>query len=176
MLVSEIIKGIESKSLTMKQVAEKYDVSDRTVQTKIKNLGYTWISKESKYDYLGELPEPIELEFSSLLTKNKSQNSTGNKKTKKASTSVSKSTSKNNVNSEIASTKENETISDAKAQVIINDALDRLLYGEDQPKRIYRGFYIDEDIISIIDNVKSGNKSDVINEALRMVFKEKGLL
>lgn len=43
-------------------------------------------------------------------------------------------------------------------------------------KRVFKAFYLDADIISVIDNIDSGIKSDLVNECLRKVFKDKGLL
>lgn len=56
-----------------------------------------------------------------------------------------------------------------------SDNIDRLLAGK-KAKKEYRGFYLDHDIISIIDNVDNGIKSELVNECLRKVFKEKGIL
>lgn len=58
------------------------------------------------------------------------------------------------------------------------DALDMILQvqASKKPKRISRSFYIDDDILPILDSVKGGLKSDLVNEALRMVFRMKGLL
>lgn len=41
--------------------------------------------------------------------------------------------------------------------------------------RKYRGFYFDADILAVLDAYE-GNKSDLMNELLREVFIEKGLL
>jgi hypothetical protein len=57
------------------------------------------------------------------------------------------------------------------------DAIDLLLqHPQKRSKRVYRGFYFDDDVLSIIDRVPKSYKSELINEALRKVFKEKGLL
>ncbi|MCJ7992914.1 hypothetical protein MUB15_33200 [Priestia sp. OVS21] len=57
------------------------------------------------------------------------------------------------------------------------DAIDILLQNpKDRSKRVYRGFYFDDDVLSIIDRVPKSYKSELVNEALRKVFKEKGLL
>jgi transcriptional antiterminator len=45
MLVSKIIHKIMMKEMTIKELAELYGVSDRTIQLKIKKLGYEWDSK-----------------------------------------------------------------------------------------------------------------------------------
>ncbi|MBU8855711.1 hypothetical protein BGM24_27720, partial [Bacillus sp. FJAT-26377] len=57
------------------------------------------------------------------------------------------------------------------------DAIDILLQSpKDRSKRVYRGFYFDNDVLSVIDRVPKSYKSELVNEALRKVFKEKGLL
>ncbi|MDQ0859691.1 HTH domain-containing protein [Bacillus sp. V2I10] len=70
MLVSEIIHKITAKEMTIKELAELYNVSDRTIQMKIKKLGYEWDSKQSIYNYVGESPEPSDVDFSTLFGKN----------------------------------------------------------------------------------------------------------
>jgi hypothetical protein len=88
-------------------------------------------------------------------------------------------------NSEIAASvsylNESESTSDSvsKASTTTSkvDAIDLLLqHPKNLSKRVYRGFYFDDDVLSIIDRVPKSYKSELINEALRKVFKEKGLL
>ncbi|MFD9365201.1 HTH domain-containing protein [Priestia megaterium] len=40
MLVKEMLNKIMVKEITIKELADKYDVSTRTIQLKIKKLGY----------------------------------------------------------------------------------------------------------------------------------------
>ncbi|GAB1794780.1 hypothetical protein PMEGAS228_12980 [Priestia megaterium] len=47
---------------------------------------------------------------------------------------------------------------------------------KDRSKRVYRDFYFDDDVLRIIDRVPKNYKSELVNEALRKVFKEKGLV
>ncbi|MED3953306.1 hypothetical protein P4603_14475 [Priestia aryabhattai] len=56
--------------LPIKELAHQYDVSTRTIQSKIKKLGYEWDSKESIYRYVGEESEPLDVNFSTLISKN----------------------------------------------------------------------------------------------------------
>ena len=168
MLVKDIISKIESKELKIGELAQKYGKSDRTIQNKIKKLGYIWSSKESKYHYGGQDPEPSEIDFDSLF-ENKKNSSL--KASKNASTNKSESKTKGETRGEYASMSNSTNDS----QIDFNK-LDELLAGGKKPKRAYKGYYFDEDIVSIIENVESGNKSDLINEALRIVFKQRGLL
>ncbi len=170
MLVSDIINKIQSKELKIKELAVKMGVSDRTVQSKIKSLGYVWNSKEARYEYIGEEEEKniSSLNFDSLFNKKSSKNDNSLKKQSKSLTKF------NNIphdsNFDRKSYKKESTNKPL-------DRIDILLAGIDEKKdRIYRGFYFDQDILAIIDRADKGNKSNLVNEILRKVFKEKGLL
>jgi transcriptional antiterminator len=152
MLVKEILNKIMLKEMTIKELAALYNVSDRTIQSKIKKLGYEWNSKKSIYNYVGEDPEPVDVDFNTLF----------------GQTSKMLAEQKQ-TNSEIAASASTST---SKA-----DAIDILLQNpKNRSKRVYRGFYFDEDVLGIIDRVPKSYKSELVNEALRKIFKEKGLL
>ena len=164
MLVKEILNKIKVKEITIKELADMYDVSTRTIQLKIKKLGYEWDNKQSIYRYVGKELEPLELDFSTLFSK-------ANK------TLVEQ----NQTNSETASAIESESNSasylKASRDASKVDAIDILLQNpKDRSKRVYRGFYFDDDVLTIIDRVPKSYKSELVNEALRKVFKEKGFL
>lgn len=164
MLVKEILNKIMAKELTIKELADTYDVSTRTIQLKIKKLGYEWDNKQSMYSYVGKDQEPLDLDFSTLISKN----STMPGKQKLATSEVTASTS-------YVDESESTSTSSSKASTV--DAIDLLLQSpKDRSKRVYRGFYFDNDVLSIIERVPKSYKSELINEALRKVFKEKGLL
>lgn len=42
MLVKKMLNGIMMKEITIKELADQYGVSTRTIQSKIKKLGYEW--------------------------------------------------------------------------------------------------------------------------------------
>ena len=71
MLVKKMLNGIMMKEITIKELADQYDVSTRTIQLRIKKLGYEWDSKQSIYRYVGEEPEPLEVDFNTLISKTK---------------------------------------------------------------------------------------------------------
>ncbi|MBD8848518.1 hypothetical protein IFU32_31100 [Bacillus megaterium] len=168
MLVKEILNKIMVKELTIKELAETYDVSTRTVQLKIKKLGYEWDSKQSIYRYVGKDPEPLDLDFSTLISKN-SIIPVGQKQ---ANDEVAASVSYINESESTSA-----SVSKASTTASKVDAIDLLLqHPQKRSKRVYRGFYFDDDVLSIIDRVPKSYKSELINEALRKVFKEKGLL
>lgn len=154
-----MLNGIMMKEITIKELADQYDVSTRTIQLKIKKLGYEWDSKESIYRYVGEESEPLDVDFSTLISKNSKMPAEQKLATSEVAASVSYL---------------NESESTSASTV---DAIDILLQSpKDRSKRVYRGFYFDDDVLSIIDRVPKSYKSELVNEALRKIFKEKGLL
>jgi hypothetical protein len=164
MLVKKMLNGIMMKEITIKELADRYNVSTRTIQSKIKKLGYEWDSKESIYRYVGEESEPVDVDFSTLISKNSKMPA----EQKLATSEVAASTS-------YVDESESTSTSSSKASTV--DAIDLLLQSpKDRSKRVYRGFYFDDDVLSIIDRVPKSYKSELVNEALRKVFKEKGLL
>jgi transcriptional antiterminator len=148
MLVGEILKKIINKEITINELATMYSVTDQTIHRKIKKLGYEWDKKKSTYSYIGKSPQPLDTDFSTLFRKKQASNYKQSQIKNKAS--YSKGTS---------------------------DILDVLLVRtKSPPKRVYQGFYFDKDVLSIINSVPKNYKSELVNEALRKVFKEKGLL
>jgi uncharacterized protein YkuJ len=168
MLVKKMLNGIMMKEITIRELADQYDVSTRTIQSKIKKLGYEWDSKESIYRYIGEESEPLNVDFSTLISKNSKM-------------PVKQKLANNEVAASVSYSNESESISARflKASTASSkiDAIDLLLqHPKERSKRVYRGFYFDHDVLSIIDRVPKSYKSELVNEALRKVFKEKGLL
>ena len=168
MLVKKMLNGIMMEEITIKELADQYGVSTRTIQLRIKKLGYEWDSKQSIYRYVGEEPEPLEVDFNTLVSKNSKVLVEQKQTTSEIAASIS------NINeSEITST----SFLKASTNASKVDAIDILLQNpKDRSKRVYRGFYFDDDVLSIIDRVPKSYKSELVNEALRKIFKEKGLL
>jgi hypothetical protein len=189
MLVRGMIEAISDKKLKVNDLAKKYEVSDRTIQTKIKKLGFEWDSVEGKYNFVGTDESIFDKDIDEVFKKN-------SKTTKQLTGTfpIQKRVKKNirTANKEVASSIQKvnknrpEKDSDIDSESIIRknmkknnkkkiDNIDHLLAGK-KAKREFRGFYLDNDVLQIIDNVDSGIKSELVNECLRKVFKEKGLI
>lgn len=185
MLVKDMIKAIENKEIKVAELATQYSFSDRTIQTKIKNLGFEWIATEARYSFVGTDKSVFDIAIEDVFKKAISNAGKSNvrreiqKNSKQIASTIEKTsvktpekTIKNNSNS---NSKGNSIITSAKAGTKDSDNIDRLLAGK-KAKKAYRGFYLDSDVLAIIDNVDSGVKSELVNECLRKVFREKGLL
>lgn len=157
MLVKDLVKAIANKELKVKDIAESYSTSDRTIQGKIKKLGFEWDSKGRSYRFIGNDTSVYNLTIDDVFK--------------------SKNTSVSNEGKVIKEVKKDIEIN---TEIKINNAsdnIDRLLAGKKlKAKKEYRGFYFDDDVLAIIDSVNSGAKSELVNECLRKVFKDKGLL
>ncbi|HDR3524341.1 hypothetical protein ACTFSJ_27555 [Bacillus cereus group sp. MYBK12-2] len=177
MLVKDVLSKIEQRELSIKGLAEQYGLSDRSIQNKIKGLGFQWNSIEGKYEYKGEdLESTLNLNSDDAFKKKSRTGSTGKRKPE-----PNKSDSENKV--EVKTEEQHGEIkskSNVKAQKKPSaslDEIDRILSGGGKKKsRKYRGFYFDLDLLEIVDSVEVGDKSDLINECLRKVFEEKGLV
>ncbi|WP_368896531.1 hypothetical protein, partial [Priestia megaterium] len=127
-----------------------------------------WDSKESIYRYVGEESEPLDVDFSTLISKNSKMPA----KQQLANSEIAASVSYLNESESTNDSFEKASTNDSKV-----DAIDLLLqHPKERSKQVYRGFYFDQDVLSIIDRVPKSYKSELVNEALRKVFKEKGLL
>jgi hypothetical protein len=171
MIISELISKIGSE-IKVRELAEMYNVSERTIQSKIKALGFKWNASKGEYEFIGQDKSVFDLEIDSVFTSKGKRNNN----VKKASRNIDSAKSEVASTKEVINTSRNESKNTSiKADKKEMDSIDILLAGG-KSKRQYRGFYFDDDVLSIIDSVKGGGKSDLINEVLRKVFKEKGLL
>lgn len=162
MLVKDVLSKIEKKETSVKELAEAYGVSTRTVQNKIKKLGFTWNPKKAVYQYFvsdeessASYEEASEMEFASLF----SSAFTGKSEREVAATTV-------------------RSERKAKPKQIDDEysIIDEIL-GAKQEKKDYRGFYLTADVLKVIDSVADKRKkSELVNEALRIVFRNRGLL
>lgn len=156
MLVKEMLSKIQANDLRVSDIADKYGVTTRTIQNKIKAIGYKWDAKTSIYNYVGSDPEPLDLEINELFTRKGSPN---DDKTLSDSFTL------------------DEKVNESSSKGDSLDMIDILLMSKKGNNgRVYRGFYFDEAVLKVIDSVDTGNKSHLINEALKKVFKEKGLM
>ena len=172
MLVEELIEAIMNKQIKIKEVASHYGNSDRTIQSKIKNLGFEWDSKATRYNFVGSDSSVMKRDIDSVFMPVKTVGNASPKAVTKTSTSKPKNNSTTAPKNKVKNTSNNKT---TKAVTGEMDNIDLILAGKKE-KKVYRGFYLDNDVLSVIDKVDSNLKSKLVNEVLRKVFKEKGLL
>ncbi|WP_144597632.1 MULTISPECIES: hypothetical protein [Bacillus] len=180
MKIKEILELTKTNKVA--EISKKHlEVGEKKAVEGLKKAGCTFTSGRSGW-YLAEGTDESVLEQSiyDFVAPTK-----GKAKAVKSNASISAS-------EEIASTvetpvKESKVTSDtskttvkASKKTVTSelDPIDVLLLQnqEESENRTYRGFYWDKDIISFLDSIKHGNKSDLMNEIVRTVLKDKGLL
>lgn len=169
MLVNDLINHIGNKEISVKEVAEYFASSDRTIQKKIKALGFSWDSKQMKYIFSGSAEQESMVAFLTL--------------EKVFSKGVIQQNNSKDVNKDNRGKSNNIKSFKASKNTIKNenfggnglDRVDEILSGRKVNKK-YIGFYADADITSVLSSIEGRVKSELINECLRMVFKSKGLL
>lgn len=171
MTVSTVISSISSGEMKVKDLATLYGKTDRTIQKYIKSLGYVWNPKERKYSPTGDSysNDNDSKLFTDIV---ESYSVVDNKKpTKTVNSTVGNKKPTDNSNA-----RTNSTVDSTKIKNTV-DSIDRILFGKSiESQRVQRAYYIDRDIASIIDTVDNKQKSNLVNECLRRVFEEKGLL
>lgn len=166
MKIKEILEELkQGKSLA--DIGKDIAVGKEKLSASLKKAGYKFIRKEG-WTFIGEGAEPLDQDYIEFIPVRKS--------VKKVNASISAS-------EEIASTietpaKESNVKASRKKVASELDSIDVLLLQnqEENEHRTYRGFYWDKDIINFLDGIKHGNKSDLMNEIVKSVLKDKGLI
>lgn len=157
MNVSTVMDSISKGEIKVKDIAVAFGKTERTIQKHIKLLGYVWNASEKHYESIGEgydknnddknISEFISPTVTSKLDK------------------MQKKKKEGRINSTI------------KVDSSTIDSIDTILLGNSiNNSRVQRAYYLDKDIATIIDRVDGKQKSNLVNECLRKVFSEKGLL
>lgn len=156
MTVSEVLDAIAEGRSSTADIAERLQVSERTVQRKIKALGYKWSQQSGRHEPTGEKYQPenddksfIDL-FPDVVQK------------------IAQITS-----DEVASA--SQSVSKPRKPKELTGVLAMYL-GDNQNDRIQRNYYMQKDIIDVINRVPMLKRSDFINDCLRQYFKEHGIL
>ncbi|MBG9689949.1 hypothetical protein J1907_23790 (plasmid) [Lysinibacillus sphaericus] len=164
MTVSTVISSITSGQIKVSDLATTYGKADRTIQKYIKSLGYIWSPKEKVYLATGDSYDSVN--DSKLFTEIvESYSTVANKKPTKTVT--------NNSTKRVDGVVDNVNATDISSV----DSIDKILFSKSvESQRVQRAYYIDKDIARIIDTVDNKQKSNLVNECLRRIFEEKGLL
>lgn len=160
--VSDAFQSIGNE-IKVIDVANGLGVSSRTVQKKIKSLGYKWHPQKCIYEPVLDTynPDNDDKNFIEMF------NNSGFKQLA-LSPKGEKTVTKNN-----KSVDTNKGIKASNGSEL--DMIDILL-GSKKHTRVQRAYYIDKDLADIIDKVDGKQKSNLINECIRKVFTDKGIL
>lgn len=173
MLVKDIIEGYANKTVSRKELAEQHNVTIKTISNKIARLGYKWDRDAQRHKYVGDEAKREEIENTDFATLFE-PNYVAPKQPKTSPVSkpdaVAGKDTKTQANKPVGSSNQ--------AQSSLFDDIDEIaiLLKQEKQEKTYRGFYIDNDVIAVLDKVADGNKSKIVSQSLRAVFKAQGLL
>lgn len=77
---------------------------------------------------------------------------------------------------------QNEVKQEAEGHSVLRETMNDLTNFDDEPEKVFRGFYFDKDVIDALNNIaekkknKKGFKSEFINGIVRSVFEDYGFI
>jgi hypothetical protein len=153
MTIGELLSRLEKESMTMTEISDSLGLHRKTIQRKLKKLGYEYNREKQTWEWPGkEEDQPLNVNVRDLISN-------------KAIDTIPKETA--------AAVDPNPDPNDDGP-----DVFDHLL--KNKPKKnhkLQRGFYFEPDIIDALDkHVPNKNKSSFVNAAVKQVLKAKGLL
>ena len=182
--IGDILKALK-QGKQLADIGKELTIGKEKLSKALKEAGYTF-SRRTGWTFAGTGEAPLNQAYTDFVEssggvkkvnasidtseiKVSAINTTANEIKSKASGNEVASEQKANAFKEVATTSESESEL---------DSIDLLLMQSETAsnQRVYRGFYWDKDIINFLDNVKHGNKSDLMNEIVRNVLKAKGLI
>lgn len=189
MKIKEIIELSKTDSLA-KIAKEHLDVGKEKAREGLKQAGCYSINgvkgwhfegdesvlEQSIYDFVATTRKVTPRPKTRSNTGTKAGNSTSTKNNFKTSTIASKDLVVKPASNEVAASLETSFNTGTKASEDA-DILDRLYAGiEPMEDKKEVSFYLTHDVVEVINRTKKGYRSDLVNEALKKVFKEKGWL
>lgn len=179
MKIGEILELSMSKR--MAAIAKDHlTIGEKSLRTILKAADCTHQPGKQGWIYTGSTPDILEHSIYEFVPTNKPSMSLDvlhamkkKAKGKHASTNATTSTTMTESLSDSTMNSKGATTSTTTVTAEIT-----ALMSNKKPKvnRTYRGIYFDEDIISFLDNVPDGNKSDLVNKVMRQFLRENGLL
>lgn len=162
MKIKELLDLTMTKSIA--NIAKDHlTIGEKTVRAALKRVGCEHENGKRGWSYTGDHPAILEQSIYDFAQPKRKTRSI------KPNASIEKVIDSNVKSNEKASTKQAHSEPDSIDKLLIKNK-------KESNERVYRGFYWDRDIINFLDNVKHGNKSDIMNEIVRTVLRDKGLL
>jgi uncharacterized membrane protein YheB (UPF0754 family) len=178
MKIREILELTKTKPI--KDLAKELPVGEKNIRAILKSLNAEPPKVgTSGWTFENVKTEDLERDISEFVRK---------AKTKKV---ASNSTNSSKINEHIQNDKQHDKIETNTSKIknenkgdssmtntSVKDEIANMLKGQEKekPAKRFKGFYLDEDVANAIDNIKAGNKSDVVSKIIRTYLKENNLL
>lgn len=183
--IGEILEAMK-QGKAVANIAKELTIGKEKLSKALQKAGYEYNRGNRKWTFAGTGEEPLNQAYTDFVESSggvKKANASIDDNKRKVSAiktpanEIKSKASKNEVASELKANAIKEVASTIESESEL-DSIDLLLMQSETAsnQRVYRGFYWDKDIINFLDNVKHGNKSDLMNEIVRNVLKAKGLI
>lgn len=180
--VKDLVDLFNEGTIKYQDIQDTFQVSRDLIKKRLAGIGLHFSQTEKKF--LGEATEEaLTMKLSKFLERQRSKPSNkepnaSNEAREEIASTIETPVNEINVKAskkEVPTKATNKVTNKANSEL---DSIDKLLLQNESAseQRVYRGFYWDPDIIDFLDNVKHGNKSDLMNEIVRSVLKAKGLI
>lgn len=172
MLVREVLELTLQPGMNIQQIAKHIDgLGEKGLRKALAQAGCVPFGSGKKgWHFIGDTLENLDKSIIEFAPKAESFYSAS---IRKSSNSTKTALTFSGENEEIAATVMMNTLDISEDDRLLDAILIRKV--KEQKKRVYRGFYFEEDVLELIDSLPNGDKSDFINVALRKVAKEKGI-
>lgn len=181
MKIGEIFEAMKTEKIS--ELAKRIEgISEKPLRTALKKAGYEYSNKEPKgWHFTGVDEEPLEKSIfdyhEKAKAKNKSKASNNNISAenkieiRQYSQSVINDDKVENddSNNKHMSKGENNSMKDEIAMMLQGN-------GPEKPKKVFKGFYLDENVANVIDSIKTGNKSEFVSKIIMAYLKENDLI
>jgi hypothetical protein len=173
MKIKEILELTQTENVAT-IAKNRLTISEKPLRAILKEIGCTNQAGKKGWIYTGDTPEILEnsiYEFARVTAKTKTKPSnnnnvdTSNKTINKAITNDSKHGMVKVVKDE----SRKDSVMKAEIQALIKGK-------KEEHNRLYKGIYFDKDIALFLDNVKHGNKSEIVNMIMRQYLEDNELL
>ena len=162
MKIGEILELTQTMNIAT--IAKQIDgISEKPLRALLRKVGCVHHAGKKGWEYEGDDPDILGRSIFDFKTPKANNN-------KKASKNDNSRDIIKNVDSN--TTKVNKEVNDMKAEIV--DLLNGI--EPNKPVKRFKGFYLDEDIANILDRIKHGNKSDLVNKIIRQYLMDNDLL
>lgn len=181
----------KNKDMKIKDILEMtYKINLATIAKDLLPVGEKKVSRIMKeigcvpngtgkrgWSYTGGDPEILERDFSEFVQKAKPQAKPSNYDSKIEIRQYSQSDIQDDIIENEASNSKTEIEGD-NGMMNTKEEIANIIKGNapKKPKKQYKGFYLDKDVVDAIDRIEAGSKSDTVSKIIRIYLQENNLL
>ena len=179
MKIREILELLLVDGENLDKVAkERLSCGKKKARDVLKEIGCVPNGTGKKgWTYTGDDPEILEKDFSEFVQRKKPQAKPSNDDSKMEIRQYSQSDIQDDIIENEASNSKTEIEGD-NGMMNTKEEIANIIKGNapKKPKKQYKGFYLDKDVVDAIDRIEAGSKSDTVSKIIRIYLQENNLL